>query len=97
MVQLAEGLQHLVGGGVPEPLDAGLDGRGAEQAVRAAMARLDAKCRGLLAALFLDPDPAAYGAIAERLGMAIGSIGPTRARCFRKLEPLLREAGIDEA
>lgn len=68
-----------------------------EQAVRAAMARLDPKCRDLLTALFLDPDPDAYGVIAERLGMAIGSIGPTRARCFRKLEPLLREAGLDEA
>ncbi len=68
-----------------------------EQAVREAMARLDPKCRDLLAALFLDPEPAAYGVIAKRFGMAVGSIGPTRARCFRKLEPLLREAGIDGA
>lgn len=68
-----------------------------EQAVREAMAGLDPKCRDLLTALFLDPEPAAYGVVAERLGMAIGSIGPTRARCFRKLEPLLREAGIDDA
>lgn len=68
-----------------------------EQAVRTALARLDEKCRGLLTALFLDPDPAGYDAIAARLGMAVGSIGPTRARCFRKLEPLLREAGLDGA
>lgn len=84
----------------PDGADAPIDEvtrREREQAVRAAMARLDPPCRDLLAALFLDPDPAAYGVIADRLGMAIGSIGPTRARCFRKLEPLLREAGIDEA
>jgi hypothetical protein len=27
--------------------------------------------------------------------MAIGSIGPTRARCFRKLEKSLAEIGIE--
>lgn len=67
-----------------------------EHAVRHALAQLDQKCRDLLTALFLAPDEQSYEAIAARLGMAIGSIGPTRARCFRKLEPILREAGLDE-
>ncbi len=66
-----------------------------EQAVRQAMRRLDDRCQGLLSALFLEPDPAAYEAIALRLGMPIGSIGPTRARCLRKLEAFLREEGFD--
>ncbi len=67
-----------------------------EHAVHAALARLDQKCRDLLTSLFLNPDDQSYEEIAARLGMAIGSIGPTRARCFRKLEPILREAGLDE-
>jgi DNA-directed RNA polymerase specialized sigma24 family protein len=37
----------------------------------------------------------AYDALAARLGMPLGSIGPTRARCFRKLEASLRTMGID--
>ena len=68
-----------------------------EQGVRQAMARLDARCRDLLTALFLDASQPEYGAIARRLGMAVGSIGPTRARCFRKLDGFLREIGIDSS
>lgn len=67
-----------------------------EQAVRIALGRLDPKCRGLLTALFLQPEEQSYEEIAASLGMAIGSIGPTRARCFRKLEPMLREVGLDD-
>lgn len=66
-----------------------------EAAVRAAMTRLDERCRLLLTALFLDPTPARYAALARTLGVPIGSIGPTRARCFRKLEAILAESGFD--
>lgn len=66
-----------------------------EHAVRDAMRRLDERCRALLTALFLEPTPPAYDALAARLGMPLGSIGPTRARCFRKLEASLRTMGID--
>lgn len=68
-----------------------------EQAVRQSMSRLDARCRDLLTALFLDGAQPDYRAIATRLGMAVGSIGPTRARCFRKLDGFLRELGIDSS
>lgn len=77
--------------------DEGLAQAEREEAVRQAMRRLDDRCRRLLTALFLDPAPAAYDAVAARLGMPLGSIGPTRARCFRKLEGYLRELGIDGA
>jgi RNA polymerase sigma factor (sigma-70 family) len=66
-----------------------------EQGVRDALARVDERCRDLLTALFLDPSEPNYAAIGARLGMPVGSIGPTRARCFRKLEAILRELGID--
>ena len=66
-----------------------------EQAVRQAMRRLDGRCRDLLVALFLAPAPPAYEALGAQLGMPVGSIGPTRARCLRKLEGLLLEEGIE--
>lgn len=67
-----------------------------DQLVRAAMADLDERCRDLLVALFLEDDGAAYVDVAQRLGMPVGSIGPTRARCFKKLESLLRTRGVEE-
>lgn len=66
-----------------------------EQGVRQAMRRLDERCRELLTALFLDPATPSYDAIAARLGMRVGSIGPTRARCFKKLDAILRELGFE--
>ena len=62
--------------------------------VHTALGRLDDPCRRLLEALFLSPDDPDYQTIADRLGMKIGSIGPTRARCFKKLEGLLRQLGF---
>ena len=51
-----------------------------------ALSRIGERCAALLRLLYYaDPRPA-YEDIAERLGMRIGSIGPTRARCLRKLE-----------
>ena len=62
--------------------------------VRQALDRLGGRCKDLLTALFLAPGTPNYGAIAEDLGMKVGSIGPTRARCFAKLEKILAEIGI---
>ncbi|MGH2533071.1 MAG: RNA polymerase sigma factor [Thermomicrobiales bacterium] len=67
-----------------------------DQLVRDAMTDLDERCRDLLTALFLVDDGAAYVDVARRLGMATGSVGPTRARCFKKLETLLRTRGLEE-
>lgn len=66
-----------------------------EQQVRQALRQLDDRCRELLTALFLDPGEPSYTEIAARLGMPAGSIGPTRARCFRKLDTALHEIGFD--
>jgi RNA polymerase sigma factor (sigma-70 family) len=53
-------------------------------ALRAAFAELPASCRELLSMLISDP-PSGYAAISEALGIPIGSIGPTRARCLARL------------
>jgi RNA polymerase sigma factor (sigma-70 family) len=66
-----------------------------EQLVRDAMARLDVRCHDLLTALFLADDVPSYDQIAAQFGMPVGSIGPTRARCFKKLEAILIELGLD--
>lgn len=63
--------------------------------VRLALASIGDRCRRLLEALFYDRDQADYQTIADRLGLRIGSIGPTRARCLDKLARQLRERGWD--
>jgi RNA polymerase sigma factor (sigma-70 family) len=89
-----EPLDEAVAAEGPPPVEE-IIRREREQGVREALARLDGRCRELLTALFLDPSLPSYEAIGARLGMPIGSIGPTRARCFRKLEAILLELGID--
>ncbi|MEU8024026.1 MULTISPECIES: RNA polymerase sigma factor [Micromonospora] len=54
------------------------------QALREGFAQLPPRCQHLLALLTADP-PVSYREIGERLGMPVGSIGPTQARCLRKL------------
>ncbi|HLF25769.1 MAG TPA: sigma-70 family RNA polymerase sigma factor [Anaerolineae bacterium] len=66
-----------------------------QQAVHEAIGRLDARAQELLKALFFDSTAPSYEEIAQRLGMAVGSIGPTRARCFKKLESILVAMGVD--
>src|SRR4029453_546364 len=63
--------------------------------VRRGLDELGGRCKDLLAALFLESGEPSYEAIAARLGMTVGSIGPTRARCFKKLEKILLELGLD--
>lgn len=54
------------------------------QALREALAELPAGRRELLLLLLTDP-PLAYDEISARLGIPIGSIGPTRARALEQL------------
>jgi RNA polymerase sigma factor (sigma-70 family) len=54
------------------------------QALRDALAELPEGRRELLLMLLVDP-PLAYEEISRRLGIPIGSIGPTRARAFAQL------------
>lgn len=59
-------------------------------AVRQATDRLDPRCRDLLALLFTDDDQRVpYEEVGRRLGLPVGSIGPTRARCLGKLRGLM--------
>jgi RNA polymerase sigma factor (sigma-70 family) len=62
-------------------------------ALRAAFAELSASCHQLLSMLMSDPPPG-YTQISAKLGMPIGSIGPTRARCLDRLRRSPHLAGL---
>ena len=55
-----------------------------QSAVRDGLAELAESHRALLSLLVADP-PISYQQISDQLGLPVGSIGPTRARCLRKL------------
>jgi RNA polymerase sigma factor (sigma-70 family) len=68
--------------------------------VREAMARLDDRSRRVLGLLFReDGQTQPYEAVALELGIPVGSIGPTRARCLEKLRRVLvsMESGAPSA
>ena len=48
-------------------------------------------CRELLYALYLEPEQPSYAEVAARLGMPVGSVGPTRIRCLKRLRQVLSE------
>lgn len=80
------------GGGRPD-VGAGLEADERAAALWAAVDALPTKCHLLVRFLLLDPPPT-YEAIAEALEMPLGSVGPTRARCFDRLRETLAELGI---
>ncbi|GIN02724.1 RNA polymerase sigma factor [Planomonospora venezuelensis] len=93
----------------PEILDRAGDGRTPEQAVIdseeaeaeaerirqvwAAFQELGENCRRLLRVLMASPPPS-YREVSAALGIAVGSIGPIRQRCLRRLRARLAERGV---
>jgi len=65
--------------------------------VRQGMLRLGDRCRRLLTVLFYDDSdpPRSYESMARELGMPVGSLGPTRARCLAKLATELEDLRRD--
>ena len=59
--------------------------------VQHALEALGGRCEKLLRALFLDRTNVRYEAVAESVGIPVGSIGPTRARCLAKLAELQQD------
>jgi RNA polymerase sigma factor (sigma-70 family) len=64
-----------------------------DAALRAAFAELPPKCHELLALLMSDPPPD-YSHVSATLGLPVGSIGPTRARCLGRLRRSPHLAGV---
>ncbi len=62
--------------------------------VRLSLDQMGSPCRELLHALFLDWPKPNYEQIAKQLGIAVGSIGPSRTRCFKKLQAIMIRMGV---
>lgn len=60
-----------------------------QAAVRGAISGLSERCRRLIQALYYEDPAPAYADLSRRLGVPVGSLGPTRARCMEKLKSLL--------
>ena len=65
----------------------------AEHTLAQAFERLDETCRVLLAALYLEDPTPSYQEIGRRLDRSVGSLGPTRARCLKKLQTVFVRLG----
>jgi RNA polymerase sigma factor (sigma-70 family) len=70
-------------------------GKAARAEVRHAVDCLPSNRRHLILALY--KDEASYDEISSTFGMAIGSIGPTRARCMTSMRATLESAGMSAA
>jgi RNA polymerase sigma factor (sigma-70 family) len=74
----------------PNPLpEALLDDLQQQDRLHRALALLDERSRALLTLLFLQDETPSYDDIAQRLQMAAGSVGPTRARCLQRLRTIM--------
>ena len=58
--------------------------------------QLSDMCQRVLRALVVEAEdgPPSYHEVAAKLGMRVGSLGPTRARCLEQLRKLLDSSGI---
>lgn len=63
------------------------------EALWRAVERLGGRCTPLLRMLFTS-DEVSYEALSKSLGIPVGAIGPTRARCLEKLRKLLEKEGF---
>ena len=65
-----------------------------EQTLREAVLRLPARCQTMVHLLFYTDPPLPYAEVAQKLGLAEGSIGFIRGRCLQKLKRHLEELGF---
>ncbi len=65
-----------------------------QQALFDALATLKPRERALLEALFLAEAPLSYEQVADRLGVAVGSVGALRQRAMRRLRAELERRGF---
>ena len=75
-----------------EAIGADLERIERQHQVRLAMARVPERCKRLLAALYYEDPVPSYLELSQRLGVPVGSLGPTRARCMDQLRSRLEHA-----
>jgi RNA polymerase sigma factor (sigma-70 family) len=65
-----------------------------EQLVRDSIEMLPPRCRQMITLLFFEHPPQPYNEVAEKLGLARGSIGFIRGRCLKRLKRILQDKGF---
>ena len=65
-----------------------------DQLVRDAVLSLNPRCQEMIRLLFFTSPPLPYKDVAERLGLATGSIGFIRGRCLKRLQKALEKEGF---
>lgn len=55
------------------------------------LSRIGVRCRELLTILYFEEESPSYIEVSEKLGIPIGSIGPTRARCLKRMKEALED------
>lgn len=65
-----------------------------DQLVRDSVFQLSPRCREMIQLLFFSSPPRPYQEVAERLGLATGSIGFIRGRCLQRLRKVLEKQGF---
>ncbi len=89
---LAEGAEDEIEAESPD-IAANLHEIECQHALALAFERLDATCRELLGALFLEDPRPSYEELSARIDRPVGSLGPTRSRCLEKLRELYLDSG----
>jgi RNA polymerase sigma factor (sigma-70 family) len=77
-----------------EVVDTSLLTRETNEALWRAFSEIEQRCQALLR-LVCAPEPPSYDEVAAALGIPVGAIGPTRARCLKKLRTQLDAHGAD--
>ncbi len=65
--------------------------------VQQAIETLPMRCQRLIKALFFESPQPSYETIANTLGVPVGSVGPTRARCLERLRQALEQLEVRES
>ena len=65
-----------------------------QQLVHEALKQMPDRWRHLLWHLYYDPLEPSYKDVASHLGIPVGSVGPQRARCLKKLKGILNGMGV---
>jgi RNA polymerase sigma factor (sigma-70 family) len=92
--ELVTGEESLFEASVEDHAEKAVLTRERHAAVRGAFARISERCQALLR-LLAAPEPLSYDEIGAALGMPIGAIGPTRARCLDQLRRTPEMAGFE--
>lgn len=90
---LSENLEALLASEERSAESGAIDALEAE-AVRISLDSMQERCRQLLSKLYIDEID--YKQISTELDIPMGAIGPTRARCLKKLRSLLSKSGVFE-